>query len=507
MELEGKINKGYQNDDLTADDEKEKVERAAVEGTKVDLQKSIGLFSGTCIIVGLMIGSGIFVSPTGIVKHAQSVGLSIVMWLVCGLISLLGALCYAELGTQIQESGCEYTYLHYAFVNENQSSKKAKLSSIPAFLFHWVAMFILKTSSAAIISLAFGKYFLTMFKDSSKYEEFHLDKLLAILLMILLTIVNSVSVKIATYVQNVTTIIKIVAVAIIIITGFVLLGQGKTEILQTGFTNSTSNGWKLSLALYNGMWAYDGWNNLNFVTGEIINPERNLPLAIFIAIPLVTIVYVLISISYFTLLTPMEIMSSNTAAADWAANIFTSKFSWVMPLFICVSTMGACNGSMFSAARLPYAGAKNGHMISLLGMVHIKWLTPLPAVIFQSTISCIMVIPSNLSDMIDFFNFCAWMFYGLTFFSIIWMRYTKPDDIRPFKVPIILPIIGVMISVYLIIAPIVYEPKIGYLVAFIIMISGLLLYVPFVLYEMRMPYMDKITYVLQIFLNVSAPTS
>ncbi|XP_046656690.1 b(0,+)-type amino acid transporter 1-like isoform X1 [Daphnia pulicaria] len=248
---------------------------------------------------------------------AGSPGLCLVLWCVCGVYSLLGAIAYCEIGTLIPKSGGEYIYFLEAFGPTHKF-----FGPILAFIFAWVTVFLINPSSVAILSLSFVKYFSSPILTAvnfcpDDYLTYVLDRLLATICIGPLTFVNCYSIKGATHVQNIFTVGKLTAIAIIIGGGLYYLGLGYTENLEIGFEGSASSFGQIATAFYGGLWAYSGWNNLKFITEELKNPYRNLPLAIIIALPLTTICYVLINVSYLTVLTPQQIISSHVVDVDW----------------------------------------------------------------------------------------------------------------------------------------------------------------------------------------------
>ncbi|XP_077982159.1 b(0,+)-type amino acid transporter 1-like isoform X2 [Glandiceps talaboti] len=461
------------------------------DSQSVSLKRQVGLFSGIALIVGTMIGSGIFVSPKGVLRQTESVGMSLIIWLACGVLSMLGALSYAELGTLIPKSGAEYPYLFEAF------------GPILAYLYAWISVVILKPASVAAIALAFGAYAAEPFYGGCGAPDI-VVKLLAAASIFIITWVNCYSVKWATSVQNVFTAAKLACIVIIIMIGFVRLGQGHTEYLTKSFEGSSSKGFAYAVAFYQGLWAYDGWNNLNYVTEEIKNPFRNLPLSIIIGIPLVTLCYLLVNISYFTVMSPSELLASNAVAVTLADRVL-GVMAWIIPVSVAMSTFGAANGTLFTSGRLTFVAAREGHMVEILSMVHVRRFTPFPAVAFTSILALLMIIPSDFDALVNYFSFTAWLFYGLVMMALIVLRFTRREAKRPIKIPIIIPIIVLLASVYLVIAPIIDEPALEYLYATLFILAGLLFYVPFVHFKYSIPGMKHFTVFLQLLLEV-APT-
>ncbi|XP_069698634.1 b(0,+)-type amino acid transporter 1 isoform X6 [Periplaneta americana] len=463
----------------------------AVEDDALHLKRRVGLFSGVALIVGTMIGSGIFVSPSGLLIRTGSVGLSFIIWVACGVLSLLGALAYAELGTMNTSSGAEYAYFMDAF------------GPMPAYLFSWVSTLVLKPSQLAIICLSFAKYAVEAFVYECEPPD-SVVKLVAVLSIAVILFINCYSVNLATGVQNVFTAAKLVAILIVICGGAYKLADGNTQHLENVFKGTTGSLGDIATAFYTGLWAYDGWNNLNYVTEEIKNPSVNLPRSIIIGIPLVTLCYALINISYLAVMSPVEMVESEAVAVTFGNRIL-GVMAWLMPLSVTVSTFGSANGTLFAAGRLCFAASREGHLLDILSYVHVRRYTPAPGLIFHSLIAVAMVTSGSIDSLIDFFSFTAWIFYGGSMLALIVMRYTKPNAPRPYKVPLIIPVVVLVISVYLIVAPIIDKPQIEYLYAALFIVAGLIFYIPFVHYAIVPSFMDSVTVFLQMLLEV-APT-
>lgn len=247
--------------------------------------------------------------------------MSFIVWTGCGLLSLCGALAYAELGTMNTSSGAEYAYFMDAF------------GAPPAFLFSWVSTLVLKPSQMAIICLSFAQYAVEAFAAECDPPQ-EVVKLVAILAIVLILLINCYSVNLATGVQNAFTAGKLIAILVIVAGGSYKLIQGNTQHLQKPFDSieesqddavkTVFNIGKLATAFYTGLWAYDGWNNLNYVTEEIKDPSKNLPRSIMIGIPLVTLCYALINLSYLAVMSAHEMIDSEAVAV-------VSLFSFFAP--------------------------------------------------------------------------------------------------------------------------------------------------------------------------------
>ncbi|XP_066493069.1 B(0,+)-type amino acid transporter 1 [Tiliqua scincoides] len=466
----------------------------SIEKSKsVNLQKEVGLISGICVIVGTVIGSGIFISPKAVLDNVGAVGPCLVIWAACGVLATLGALCFAELGTMITKSGGEYPYLMEAF------------GPIPAYLFSWASLIVIKPSSFAIICLSFAEYASAPFYPGCE-PPIAVIKCLAAAAIVIITVVNALSVKLGSYVQNFFTAAKMVIVVIIIVSGIVLLAKGNTQNFKDSFKGSKLSVGGISLAFYNGLWAYDGWNQLNYITEELKNPYRNLPLSIIIGIPVVTFCYVLINVAYFTVMTSTELLQSQAVAVTFGDRVLYPA-SWIVPLFVAFSTIGAANGTCFTSGRLVYVAGREGHMLKVLSYISVKRLTPAPALIFYGAVTIIYIIPGDVNTLINYFSFAVWMFYGMTVLGLIVMRFTKKDLERPIRVPIIIPIVVLLLSIVLVLAPIISQPELPYLYCVLFIFGGLIFYVLFIHFKFNwaQKISRPITMHLQMLLEVVPP--
>ncbi|XP_021968156.1 b(0,+)-type amino acid transporter 1 isoform X2 [Folsomia candida] len=460
------------------------------------LKRRVGLLSGVALIVGTMIGSGIFVSPVEVLVRTGSVGTFLLVWLGGGIISLLGALSYAELGTMNNSAGAEYAYYLDAF------------GPVSAFLFSWVSSLVLKPSQLAIICLTFAQYFVEAFIDCQ--APVLTVKLVCVSLICLLLFINCYSVAAATGVQNVFTCAKLVAIGIICIGGAYKFSTGESATKDFGFSDTIMSPGILAMAFYSASWSYDGWNNLNYCNQELLDQSRNLPRSIMIAIPLVTICYIFINVSYFFVMTPQDIIDSPAVAVTFASRIMgdwegAKYLKWVVPLCVAVSTFGAANGTLFVAGRLCFATSREGQFSDILSYIHIRRFTPVPALFFHAIIATFMIIAGDIETLIDFFSFTAWIFYGGAMLAVIVQRFTRPNAPRPYKVPIIFPWIVLLASVYLVLGPIIDKPQVEYLYAILFIVAGLIFYFPFVYFKLSIKFMVPVTIFLQKLLMV-APT-
>lgn len=396
------------------------------------------------MIVGVIIGAGIFVSPTGVLRFAGSTGMALVVWAACGLISMVGAMCYAELGTMIPKSGGDYAYIFSAF------------GPLPAFLFLWVALLIIQPTSNAIAGITFANYILEPIYAGCSPPD-NAVRLVAAVVICLLTFINCYNVKWATFVQDSLMFAKVIALVIIIIAGFVHLGQGNTGNLQNMFEGTTRDPGLICLSFYSGLFSYAGWNYLNFVTEELKNPFRNLPFAIYISLPMVTIIYLLANVSYFVVLTADEVQSANAVAVTFGEKVL-GVVSWIMPVSVALSTFGGLNGGIFASSRLFFVGARQGHLPTCLAMINVSHFTPAPSLVFLCLLSLLYLTNTDVFVLITYTAFSEAMFIMLSVGGLLWLRIKQPNTKRPIKVNIILPVLFFLISMFLVVLPFFSQP-------------------------------------------------
>jgi len=437
------------------------------EGT---LKREIGLVGGVCVIVGSMIGSGIFISPVGVLENTGSIGASLIVWMFCGIIATFGSLTYAELGTMIPKSGAEYPYIKEAF------------GRMPAFLFAWTSSIVLKPSSVAIIAMVFGKYLTKpMFPGCESSDV--LVKIVSAMCILLVAFINSFSVKAASRVQIFFTITKVLVLIIIVCFGMQAVNRGDTDNLQNSFSEPIKFQ-TLGTAFYQGFWAYDGWNQLNYITEELQNPYVNLPKAIWIGIPSVTFIYLLTNTAYLAGLSLTQMLETESVAIAFGDK-YLGALAIIIPIGVAFSTFGGCNGYTITCPRITMTAARDGTMPELLAMVHHKKSTPIPAIIFNTVIAILVLFPNDFNSLVNYFSFSMWIFHGMSAAALIRLRYTQPNRHRPYKVPIVIPWVVILVAIFLVLFPIISEPAWEFLYAFMFIMSGLLFYVPIVHYQKK----------------------
>ncbi|KAM6380956.1 asc-type amino acid transporter 1 isoform 1-T1 [Pluvialis apricaria] len=372
---------------------------------RVALKKEIGLVSACAIIIGNIIGSGIFISPKGVLEHTGSVGLALIIWVLGGGVAALGSLCYAELGVTIPKSGGDYSYVTEIF------------GGLAGFLLLWSAVLIMYPTSLAVIALTFSNYVLQPVFPNC-IPPYNASRILSMVCL-----------------------------------------RNYEELTPSNAFNfwMTPSVGHLALAFLQGSFAFSGWNFLNYVTEELVDPRRNLPRAIFISIPLVTFVYTFTNIAYFTAMSPQELLSSNAVAVTFGEKLL-GYFSWVMPVSVALSTFGGINGYLFTSSRLCFSGAREGHLPSLLAMIHVKHCTPIPALLVCCLATLIIMLVGDTYTLINYVSFINYLCYGVTIIGLIVLRCKKPKIFRPIKVNLLIPITYLAFWAFLLIFSLYSEP-------------------------------------------------
>ena len=252
---------------------------------------------------------------------------------------------------------------------------------------------------------------------------------------------------------------------------------------------TTSSLGRVALSFYSGLFSFAGWNCLNFVTEELQEPNKNLPRAIYISLPLVTIIYLLANIAYFAVLSPTEILSSSAVAVTFGNKMF-GVMRWIIPFFVACSTFGAVNSGIFASSRLFFVGARNGHMPRSMALINIKHVTPIPCLVMLCIITLSLLITSDVFILINFTSFVDSLFITLSVFGVLYLRWKQPDLERPIRVNLVFPVMFFFICGFLVIMPVFEEPQVVG-VGLAIIASGAPVYLVFVSLRSRLRWLTS----------------
>jgi APA family basic amino acid/polyamine antiporter len=395
----------------------------------VGFKKEIGLFSGINILAGIIIGSGIFYLGSYILLNVHmSMGYALLAWLIGGIISLLGGLCFAELGAMNPKAGGQYVYISEAY------------HPALGFADQWNALLISGAGSNGALGLAMAMA-ITRLTDISNTNM----KLIAIATIIVLSVINYLGVKFGAIVQNIFTVAKVIPILFILFWG--LFGGTQIPSLSLAAPAGVNFGGiitMIAVGVITSMWAYEGWTNLNSVAEEIKNPKKNLPMAIIIALSSITVLYVLFNLAIYRVLPAGQIDTLVNSGEhnkmflgiDVAQTLMGRTGFVLIAVTMIISMFGSLNGCIMAFPRAYYAVSADGHFIPALGKLHPKFGTPHMAIIVQCVFSCGLVLLRNLGQIVALVTFASILFKMITVFSVIIYRKKLPNAERPYKVPL-----------------------------------------------------------------------
>ena len=421
-----------------------------------ELVKGLGFYGATSVVAGTMIGTAIFVVPSKMLRLVGTPRMVLLVWICAGILSLFGALGYAELGAAIPEAGGEYVYIHRAY------------TPMLGFLYSWTQFVVAKSTSIAAIATGFVLYLSYFFPSLSDpiwqtqpaafghTFTFSLTGLQigATVMILFLSGVNILGVRRAGAVQTLFTASKLVVLGILIVLGLTL-GHGSFEHFRSGSVAAMPGGTMrlFGVAMVSALWAYDGWNNLSMVAGEVKNPQRNMPAALIFGTLLVIGVYALVNIAYFYVLTPAQIAATQTVAAD-AARVFLGKAGGAfIAIGVMISTFATLNGSILSGSRIPFATARDGLFPKPLARLHPQFRTPAVSIMALAVVSSLFALSGQYDTLYTKAIFSEFLFYALVTAGIFILRRRAPNMPRPYRTwgyPIV-PTIFVTLAVLLLI--------------------------------------------------------
>jgi APA family basic amino acid/polyamine antiporter len=401
-----------------------------------ELVKGLGVFGAISVVAGTMIGTAIFVVPGTMLQQVGSPAMVLAVFVAAGVLSLFGALSYAELGAALPEAGGEFVYMRRAY------------GPLSGFLYGWTQFVIAKTASIAAIATGFVIYLAYFFprlretlwgtslRLGGHELELHLTGLQigATLMVLLLSGLNVLGVRRSGAVQTLFTASKLLVLAVLIVLGLTY-GHGSWQGFRP-FIAAGGHGGLLAafgVGTVSALWAYDGWNNLSMVAGEVKNPQRNVPVALIGGALLVLIVYVLVNLAYFYVLPASQVLGTKTVAADAARRIMGSAGGAFIAVGVMISTFATLNGSILSGSRIPYATAREGLFPAALGDVNHRFHTPAVSLVWQAIIAGLFALTGGYESLYTKAIFTEFLFYALCTAGVFVLRRREPDLPRPYR--------------------------------------------------------------------------
>jgi basic amino acid/polyamine antiporter, APA family len=410
---------------------------------KNNLPESLGLWTSVSLVIGGIIGSGIFMKPALMASQLGSPGLLILVWVVAGVVTMFGALTNAEIATIIPETGGQFIFFQKMY------------GSFFAFLYGWSCFAVVNTAAVASIAFVlaqYTEYFFVLPRFSAELEQsvvlhipfigniFPLEnfgvKALSVIVIVSLAIGNYFSVLFGGRVQVIFTILKVLAI-ILLVAGILFSGEGNSNnfiqnasFMPSGIQLVTA----FVAALSGAFWAYDGWNNITFVAGEIRNPQKNIPLSLFSGLCVCILVYVLVNLAYLYVLPIESVAKSAVVATDAASVVVGSVGAGIIALLVIISTFGTTNGNLLATARVTFAMSRERIFFEKIGEVHPKYKTPGNAILLHCIWTSVLVFSGSFDTLTDMLIFVSWLFYGMSAFGVFVLRKKLPDVKRPYKV-------------------------------------------------------------------------
>ena len=414
--------------------------------SQAELQRILGLRDLVLLIVGIVIGSGIFLVPGAIFRQlGNSVGLAIAVWLTGGLLSLLGALTYGELSALKPDAGGLYVYIRDCF------------GPFPSFLFGWTLFLVTSSGSVATLAVAFSNYLAEFVPLNAS-----MAKVVSVLVIAVIAIVNVRGTRHSANLQNLTTTVKVVA---ILAMSTALLVFGKNTVSLVGASSQLSSTGSLvsgfGLAMISVLWACEGWQYATFTAGETMDAQRNYPRAFVAGTGILIFVYVFANVGYIAAIGASGVAASNRVAASALATVFNPAVAKLVTITILISIFSAANSVVLTSPRVYYAMAKDGLFFKRLAEVHPRFGTPAFAVMVSAAWSAVLAASGTFEQLLTYVIFIGWIFYGLAAASVFVYRRRSADTFRSYRVPgyPVTPLVFIAAAAALVLNTIVTQPR------------------------------------------------
>jgi APA family basic amino acid/polyamine antiporter len=409
------------------------------------LERTLGLRDLTLLVIGTVIGSGIFIVPGAVLRQVHgNIAVAMLVWLIGGILSLLGALTYGELAARNPKAGGIYIYIRDCF------------TPLPAFLYGWTLFLVISSGSIATLSVAFSAYLGQIVPLTSM-----VGKLIAVMMIAVVTVINVLGTRESANVQNWTTAIKVFA---ILIMSVVLLWRGRnfsgdgSTLWPTGASASLASGF--GLAMIGVLWAYEGWQYVTFSAGETVDAQRNFPRALLIGSAFLIGIYLLANVAYLAALGPIKAAQTDSIASTTVTAVVGPWASKLVALAILISIFSAANGIALTAPRVYYAMARDRLFFHRLSEVHPRFRTPAFAVLAGSAWTAVLAVTGTFEQLLTYVVFTGWLFYAVGAASIFVYRRRLSDVASPYRVPGYpwTPLLFILAAAALVINTIVTQP-------------------------------------------------
>ncbi len=380
---------------------------------KAELPRKLSVLDSAAIVVGTVIGSAIFIVPSSVAESLHTAPSFLGVWVFTGILSFFGALAYAELGAMMPSTGGQYVYLREAY------------GPLPAFLCGWAFFLVIQSGSIATLAAGFSiylSYFVPLGTASAK--------LVSVALILTLTFINYRGVRQGAMVQNIFTLLKLSGLAILVSSAlfWTRAGAPGAAVPPAPLTFGS-----FGVAMIACLWAYEGWNCISFVAGEVLRPQRNIPLALALGVATIMAIYLSANLAYMRILPLEEIAETPRVAATVAERSLGPLGASFVSLTILLSIVGSANGNILTAARVYFAQARDGLFFSKVAEIHPRFETPGFSLVFQGVWASILAASGSYERLFSYVIFAAWIFYGMTVAGVLILRRKAPDRERPYR--------------------------------------------------------------------------
>ena len=415
---------------------------------RTEFVRAISRLDATALVVGSMIGSGIFIVSAGILRQVQSPGLLLLVWGLSGVVTLLGALTYGELAAMYPKAGGNYVYL------------REGISPLFGYLYGWTLFVVIQTGTIAAVAVAFARFTSVLvpalspdvFLGTTLHFPLPIgdiavglspQRIFAILSIVLLTWINVLGVRTAAFIQTSLTVIKTAALAGLIVLGLTIGRNAEAIAANFGSGFWPAGGLTLAIipvigaAMVGSLFSMDAWNNVGFASGELKQPEKDLPFAMATGVLTVTTLYVLANVAYLHVLPADAIANAPQDRVGTAAlqAMFGAPGLYIMAVAIMISTFGCNNGLILSGARVYYAMAQDKLFFKSAAVLHPQYKTPAVALVWQAVWTCVLCLSGTYNQLLNFVIFAAVVFYMVTAIGLFALRRKRPEIARPVRAP------------------------------------------------------------------------
>lgn len=461
------------------------------------LKRDVGLFSSITLLLGAIIGTGIFITPGNVLRNSKTISIDLVLWTLGGVNAFIGGLCAAELGALLPASGGDYAFFLAA------GRPYGVCGDLPAFFFAWTCFFV-EPAGTSIQGLTFSAYLLSVpYPDCT--PPYEVNVLVASLFITLATAMNCFSVRMSTRVQDIFSGLKCAFLYAVIITGTVYLFRGNHILDAQPSVTHPSIG-DLAAATYSALYCYSGWNCINCVAEEIKNPGRNIPIAIAASVVITVITYLLVNIAFFAVLDAQTIASTDAVAVTFVRVTWGRGMAAVMPLVIALTVFGSTCVDVLASSRVFFAASREGHLARFMSFVHVENSVPIAAVVGRCILSLTFTLVGSVHFLIEVSILLGNVWEAASVVSLLLLRRSMRDVPRPYRVPTVIAVLRLMVCAALAGVTLVQVRRYAYQYALLVaaFAVGAVYYYLFVWKKIRLRGCERISVFLQKCFN-SAP--